>query len=89
MKEVFYLCKEEIKKSEKNKKFTFGVVLTGGGSQLSNITDLSDDTNSYKRIKEERFNLHYKGKNINVKDDISLDEFEKHVKGLKINFRIV
>lgn len=56
-------------------------------NKIKNITDLSDDTNSYKRIKDERFYLHYKGKNINVKNDISLLEFEKKVKGLKINFK--
>ena len=56
-------------------------------NKIMNVTDLSDDTNSYKRINDERFYLHYKGKNINVKSDISLDEFEKHVKGLKINFK--
>ena len=56
-------------------------------NKIINTTDLSDDTNSYKRIKDERFYLHYKGKNINVKTDISLDEFEKHVKGLKIDFK--
>ena len=56
-------------------------------NKIMNTTDLSDDTNSYKRIHDDRFYLHYKGKNINVKSDISLDEFEKHVKGLKINFK--
>ena len=56
-------------------------------NKIKNITDLSDDTNSYKRIKDNRFYLHYKGKNLNVKSDISLDEFEKKVKGLKINFK--
>ena len=56
-------------------------------NKIMNTTDLSDDTNSYKRINDERFYLHYKGKNINVKSDISLDEFEKQVKELKINFK--
>ena len=56
-------------------------------NKIMNTTDLSDDTNSYKRINDERFYLHYKGKNLNVKSDISLDEFEKQVKGLKINFK--
>ena len=55
--------------------------------KIMNTTNLSDDTNSYKRIKDDRFYLHYKGKNLNVKSDISLDEFEKKVKGLKINFK--
>lgn len=56
-------------------------------NKIKNVTDLSDDTNSYKRIKEGRFNVHYKGKKIDVKSNISLDEFEKKVKGLKINFK--
>jgi hypothetical protein len=56
-------------------------------NKIMNTTDLSDDTNSYKRINDERFYLHYKGENLNVKSDISLDEFEKQVKGLKINFK--
>lgn len=56
-------------------------------NKIMNTTNLSDDTNSYKRINDNRFYLHYKGKNINVKSDISLDEFESQVKGLKINFK--
>ena len=56
-------------------------------NKIKNITDLSDDTNSYKRIKEEQFNVHYKGKKIDIKSNISLEEFEKKVKGLKINFK--
>ena len=56
-------------------------------NKITNKTDLSDVRNSDKRIKDERFYLHYKGKNINVKTNISLDEFEKHVKGLKIDFK--
>lgn len=56
-------------------------------NKIKNISDLSDDTNSYKRIKDDRYYLHYNGENINIKSDISLDEFKKHVKGLKINFK--
>ena len=56
-------------------------------NKIINKTDLADVRSSHKRINDDRFYLHYKGKNINVKSDISLDEFEKHVKGLKINFK--
>ena len=56
-------------------------------NKIKNVTDLSDDTNSYKRIKEGHFNVHYKGKKIDIKSDISLDEFEEKVKGLKINMK--
>ena len=56
-------------------------------NKIKNVTDLSDDTNSYKRIKEGQFNVHYKGKKIDIKSNISLDEFETKVKGLKINFK--
>ena len=43
MKEIFHLCKNEINKSESNENLTFGVVLTGGGSKLTNITDLANE----------------------------------------------
>ena len=56
-------------------------------NKIINKTNLADVRTSYKRINDERFYLHYKGKNLNVKSDISLDEFEKQVKGLKINFK--
>jgi len=56
-------------------------------NKIVNTTNLSDDTNSHTRIKDDRFYLHYKGKNINIKDDISMDEFEKFVKGVKIDFK--
>ena len=56
-------------------------------NKIVNKTNLADVRTSYKRINDDRFYLHYKGKNLNVKSDISLDEFEKQVKGLKINFK--
>jgi len=56
-------------------------------NKIVNTTDLSDDTNSHTRIKDEVFHLHYKGKSLNVKADIDLDEFEKHVRGLKIDIK--
>ena len=43
MHEIFHLCKNEISKSEYNGSFTFGIVLTGGGSRLKNITDLAQE----------------------------------------------
>ena len=43
MHEIFHLCKNEISKSEYKGNFTFGVVLTGGGSRLNNITDLAQE----------------------------------------------
>lgn len=45
--------------------------------EIRNKTDLSDDKNSYKRIKEGSYNLHYKSKSINHKASITMDEFEK------------
>lgn len=56
-------------------------------NKIINKTNLSDDVNSYKRINNDRYYLHYKGKKINIKADISMDEFVKNVKGLKINFK--
>ena len=41
MKEIFYLAKNEIQKIENECNLNFGVVLTGGGSNLSNIQDLA------------------------------------------------
>lgn len=57
--------------------------------KIKNMTELSDDTNSHKRIKEGKYNLHYKSKNINLKTYITTDEFIKCVKPLdkKINFK--
>ena len=54
------------------KKGTFKVI-----EEIRNKTDLSDDTNSYKRIKEGSYNLHYKSKSINHKATITMKEFEK------------
>jgi hypothetical protein len=45
--------------------------------EIRNKTNLSDDTNSHKRIKEGSYNLHYKSKSINHKAKITMDEFEK------------
>ena len=41
MTEIFHLTKSEIKKFDYEKKLNFGVVITGGGSQLNNIEDLA------------------------------------------------
>ena len=41
MNEIFNLCMNEINKSEYKGNFTFGVVLTGGGSRLKDINDLA------------------------------------------------
>ena len=41
--EIFTLAKNEINKSEFNGEFTFGIVLTGGGSSLKNISDLASE----------------------------------------------
>ena len=43
MHEIFHLCKNEINKSELKSKFTFGIVLTGGGSKMKNIIDLAQE----------------------------------------------
>ena len=55
---------------------------------IKNHTEFSDDTNSYKRIKENKYNLHYKSKNINLKTVITMDEFIKLTQTLNdiINF---
>ena len=57
--------------------------------KIKNNTDLSDDTNSHTRIKEGKYNLHYKSKNINLKTDITMDQFIQFMKPLdkKINFK--
>jgi len=57
---------------------------------IHNTTELSQDRiNSYQRIKEGKYNLHYRSKSINLKTDITMDEFIKFVKPLdkKINFK--
>ena len=58
--------------------------------KIRNITELSHDRiNSYQRIKEGKYNLQYRSKSINLKTDITMDEFIKHVKPLDktINFK--
>tara|TARA_B100001093_G_scaffold517937_1_gene601047 strand:- start:360 stop:995 length:636 start_codon:yes stop_codon:yes gene_type:complete len=47
--------------------------------EIRNKTDLSDDKNSYKRIKEKLFDLHYQSKSIDLKTSISMDEFNKSI----------
>ena len=43
MDEIFRLVKNEIRKSDYPGDYTFGIVLTGGGSQLEHVTDLAQD----------------------------------------------
>tara|TARA_B100000029_G_C17576560_1_gene958322 strand:- start:663 stop:1922 length:1260 start_codon:yes stop_codon:yes gene_type:complete len=43
MREIFHLIKNEIRKSEKHNDLTFGIVLTGGGSNLKNIIELAEE----------------------------------------------
>jgi len=43
MVEIFHLAKSEIKKCEDKGKINFGIVITGGGSQLNNIKDLAKE----------------------------------------------
>ena len=43
MDEILRLVKNEIRKSDYNGEFTFGIVLTGGGSKLECITDLAQE----------------------------------------------
>ncbi len=43
MEEIFRLASNEIRKSEFRGDFTFGIVLTGGGSKLDHITDLAQE----------------------------------------------
>ena len=43
MIEILSLSLDEIKKSNVVNKLNFGVVMTGGGSQLNNIIDLSQE----------------------------------------------
>jgi len=41
--EIFTLSKNEINKSEFKGDFTFGIILTGGGSAMKNISDLASE----------------------------------------------
>ena len=43
MREIFHLIENEIRKSEKHNDLTFGIVLTGGGSNLKNIIELAEE----------------------------------------------
>jgi len=43
MREIFHLIKNEIRKSERHNDLTFGIVLTGGGSNLKNIIELAEE----------------------------------------------
>jgi len=43
MDEIFRLVKNEIRKSDYLGEFTFGIVLTGGGSQLEHVSDLAQE----------------------------------------------
>lgn len=45
--------------------------------EIRNITNLSDDSNSYQQIKDGVYKLHYKSKSINHKAKITIEEFEK------------
>ena len=42
--EIFTLAKNEINKSEFKGEYTFGIILTGGGSSMKNIADLALET---------------------------------------------
>ena len=43
MDEIFRLVKNEIRKSDYPGDYTFGIVLTGGGSRLEHVTDLAQE----------------------------------------------
>jgi len=43
MDEIFRLVKNEIQKSDYPGEYTFGIVLTGGGSQLDHVVDLAQE----------------------------------------------
>ena len=43
MDEIFRLVKNEIRKSDYLGEYTFGIVLTGGGSQLEHVLDLAQE----------------------------------------------
>ena len=57
--------------------------------KIKNMTDLSENKNSYHKIKGGKYNLHYQSKSINLKTDITMDQFIEFVKPLdkKINFK--
>ena len=58
MREIFKFCNNEISKSEINREYTYGIVLTGGGALLKGCSDLA----------AEIFNISVSiGKPINVK----------------------
>ena len=54
--------------------------------KIQNKTDLSDDKNSHKRIKDEVFKLHYQSDSIDLKTAINMDEFSKFTNKLNIDF---
>ena len=41
--EIFTLAKNEVNKSEFKGEYTFGIILTGGGASMKNITDLASE----------------------------------------------
>ena len=41
--EIFNLAKNEVKRSDYDGDFTFGIILTGGGASLSGITDIAQE----------------------------------------------
>ena len=43
MDEIFRLVKNEFRKSDYPGDYTFGIVLTGGGSGLEHVTDLAQE----------------------------------------------
>ena len=43
MDEIFKLVKNEIRKGDYLGEYTFGIVLTGGGSQLGHVSDLAQE----------------------------------------------
>ena len=43
MEEILHLVKSEIRKYDLEKKLNFGIVITGGGSKLNNISDLAKE----------------------------------------------
>lgn len=53
--------------------------------KIKNISDMSDDTNSHKRIKENQFDFHYKGNNIDKKVSTNLHEFSKKIEYINLS----
>ena len=43
MREIFNFCNNEISKSDINREYTYGIVLTGGGALLKGCTDLASE----------------------------------------------